>query len=207
MAKMTWLCCERCGDIFEGTDGTQYCKSCRNILYSNRKHALITCEICGKQFIGGAKAKFCADCNKEKYRARQRVYARERREKEREQEKRPTPRVFVCDECGKEYTSLAEKTHYCDDCKQKRRNKKREFKCMDCGTVFYSTACAAARCESCRKLRKQMQDSNRYNGAIHNQPKKIPYKKPTTITEVVKAAAALGLSYGDYIRKYGGQNG
>ena len=62
MAKKTWLCCERCGDIFEGTDGTQYCESCRNILYSNRKHALITCEICGRQFIGGAKAKFCTDC-------------------------------------------------------------------------------------------------------------------------------------------------
>lgn len=203
MAKMTWLCCERCGDIFEGTNGTQYCKSCRNILYSNRKHALITCEICGKQFIGGTKAQFCAECNKEKYRARQREYARERRAKEREQGKRPIARTFVCQECGSEYKSTAEKSQYCDECKQKRRNKKREFKCMDCGTVFYSTACAAARCEACRKARKQMQDSNRYNGAIHNQPKKIPYKKPTTITEVVKAAAAMGLSYGDYVRRYG----
>ena len=100
MAKKTWLCCERCGDIFEGTDGTQYCESCRNILYSNRKHALITCEICGKQFIGGAKARFCTDCNKEKYRAKQRVYARERRAKEREQEKHPIVSVFVCKDCS-----------------------------------------------------------------------------------------------------------
>lgn len=205
MAKKTLLCCERCGDIFEGTDGTQYCESCRNILYSNRKHALITCEICGKQFIGGAKARFCTDCNKEKYRAKQRVYARERRAKEREQEKHPIVRTFVCKDCGNEYKSTAEKSQYCDDCKQKRRNKQREFRCIDCGKTFYSTACAAARCESCRKARKQMQDNERYSGAIHYrpEPKKIPYKKPTTITEVVKAAAAMGLSYGDYVRIYG----
>ena len=29
MAKMTLLCCERCGDIFEGTDGTQFGKNVR----------------------------------------------------------------------------------------------------------------------------------------------------------------------------------
>lgn len=203
MSKRHELRCQRCGAYFKGTDGTQYCESCRNILYSNRKHALITCEICGRQFIGGAKAKFCTDCNKEKYRAKQRVYARERRAKEREQEKHPIVRTFVCKDCGNKYKSTAEKSQYCDDCKQKRRNKKRELRCMDCGTVFYSTACAAARCEACRKARKQMQDSNRYSGAIHNQPKKIPYKKPTTITEVVKAATAMGLSYGDYVRIYG----
>ena len=116
--------------------------------------------------------------------------------------------VFVCKDCGNEYKSTAEKSQYCDDCKQKRRNKKREFRCMDCGKTFYSTACAAARCEACRKARKQMQDNERYSGAIHYrpEPKKIPYKKPTTITEVVKAAAAMGLSYGDYVRRYGGQN-
>lgn len=131
------------------------------------------------------------------------MYARERRAKEREQEKRPTVRAFVCKDCGNEYKSTAEKSQYCDDCKQKRRNKQREFRCIDCGKTFYSTACAAARCESCRKARKQMQDNERYSGAIHYRPE----QKPATITEVVKAAAAMGLSYGDYIRKYGGQNG
>ena len=177
MAKMTLLCCERCGDIFEGTDGTQYCESCRAMKAKSEKYAksaqkvaqaakiMVTCVDCGTVFKcrAATPTERCTICRRKRAREKQKEY----RHKEREEfsallkssgYKPPTETVLLCQRCFHEFRA-PKHSHpkYCADCRE----------------------------------------------TAYTIKKKIPYKKPTTITEVVKAAAAMGLSYGDYVRRYG----
>lgn len=203
MAKKTWLCCERCGDIFEGTDGTQYCESCRNILYSMRARAEHVCKQCGEKFIGGKSAIYCMECKRMRCNDYQREYQQEKRAKEKEHEKQQE-NTFTCKDCGKSFTSPMKFATVCDECKAKHRNIEREYTCVTCGATFTTTATTAWNCPDCRRKRQQIQKAFYQKKTYTDKLPPLPRtkkKKNATLMEDIKQATALGISYGEYMAK------
>ena len=198
--------CQRCGDIFEGSGSTEFCASCRSVLYSLRAVKEHTCELCGKTFTGGARAKYCAECNHKKHNDYQREYMRSFRQKVSKQERLKTVR---CEDCGNEFTVIAtSKAKVCEECKKKHRNIEREYICTDCGKPFTTIATYAFRCPDCRRERANRQKAKRgrdqrYSDKLPPLPR-IKKQKPSSLAEITKKAAEMGLTYGEYVAKYGG---
>ena len=92
--------------------------------------------------------------------------------------------------------------------KEYRRKEREEFSALLKSSGYKPPTETVLLCQRCfHEFRAPKHSHPKYcadcRETAYTIKKKIPYKKPTTITEVVKAAAAMGLSYGDYVRRYG----
>ena len=198
--------CQRCGDIFEGSGSTEFCASCRNVLYSMRARKNHICKICGTEFIGGAKALYCAECSRKKRNDYQREFMREYRAKQKEN---PQTKPVLCEYCGKEFTvPIMSSIKVCGDCRHEHRHIEREYICTDCGKPFTTIAMYAFRCPTCRRERANRQKAKRgrdqrYSDKLPPLPR-IKKQKPSSLAEIAKKAAEMGLTYGEYVAKYGG---
>lgn len=111
-----------------------------------------------------------------------------------------------CITCGKEYmpNNTCQK-HCSDECSKnhyleglRERNKNREFTCEWCGAKFTSDSKKKYCCHKCAKA------ANNYRGKSKNKPKKTERKKPMlTIEQVALLSRQEGISYGEYVKKYG----
>lgn len=118
--------------------------------------------------------------------------------------------LTVCRECGKTFLAKNKKRIYCDDCgiarhreaarlRQQQQRKSHEKICAVCGKVFQTQHGQAKYCsiECATKARNAREYVARPKVKEASKPKK------TNIREVVAEAERLGLTYGQYVARYG----
>lgn len=98
--------------------------------------------------------------------------------------KRKKPIVCICQFCGKEFLAGTGVANTCHDpeCQERRKELRREQKRLY----------AQAHREEHQSLQHDFEEW------------KPPKKEVTSIGEIVKRASALGMTYGEYVSKYGG---
>lgn len=101
--------------------------------------------------------------------------------------KRKKPIVCICQFCGKEFLAGTSVANTCHDpaCQEKRKELRREQKRL------YAQAHKA----ETQSLQNDMDE--------WRPPQKVK-ENVTSLSEIVKKATAMGLSYGEYVAKYGG---
>lgn len=111
--------------------------------------------------------------------------------------------TFCCKRCGSIFESTGD-PDFCEDCRKivydthKRRIYAVRKQCEVCGTDFIAASNAFRVCPECRAVmncRRVQQD---------HKPKKK--RTQPDIATAVKLAQAAGLSYGEYMAKYGGRS-
>ena len=94
----------------------------------------------------------------------------------------------ICKVCGQDFKKSKKSWVFCsDECRSKNKRKsnaKYEYECECCHQIFKSAIEGKKFCsERCRKIGKK--------------------KKIMSIEEIAKAARKEGITYGEYVRKYG----
>ena len=108
-----------------------------------------------------------------------------------------TPAVINCKMCGDEFTRTSNSNKYCDKCKKRIKERKKAKKiytcqCKNCGKIFDSKTkkdyCNTACEESYNQINKPV--AKTVNGG-------------KSLDEMAKLCRMEGLSYGQYLTKYG----
>lgn len=206
----TWTVCARCGKAIEhGHGNRKYCPECvvparqeRRRKRENRS-AQFTCPECGRTLerIHGLQ-KYCPECSKAVHRRQ----VAENMRRKRAQNPR-NPRMLVCPVCGKEFSPATGNQHYCTkDCAAAARRAYRsrpavELVCPVCGKSFVKHHGQQKYCTpECR-------ERNEKGDFYLDMPQRV-YKSPGGnqggIAAVAAQARAAGMTYGQYVSKYGG---
>lgn len=131
---------------------------------------------------------------------------------------------MICQRCGKEFVRTGNAQRYCEDCKTAKPPKEK-MQCPVCGSIFErnrpnqyycSVKCrkqnskkAFYHCEYCGKVYEQAYTSKycseecKNKARAHTKKRGRP-KKKLTLAEIDRLAKAEGLTYGQYVSKYGG---
>ena len=107
----------------------------------------------------------------------------------------------ICKQCGKEFTSDQNAQIYCSAaCREEHReaikqmvaenHTTRHFVCRWCGKEFEATTYRKFCCEACKK-------------EFHSKRKPNNKKNMKNIVKINELARKEGLSYGQYVAKYG----
>ena len=120
--------------------------------------------------------------------------------------------VFCCERCGDIFEAETEQAFCKDGRKALAQPTARvtiyEHICTRCGKKYDSRKAQGKYCPDCRPIvcNQQKMEWAARNGKYDYEPapKKRITKGNEGITDIVKKAAALGMSYGQYMSKYGG---
>lgn len=117
----------------------------------------------------------------------------------------------ACADCGKTFLAKNTKRIYCDDCiirhhredVKERQNKNRtmhDFVCPICGKPFQNLRKNARYCSiECSLEARRRQKGNISKPKIEEAPK----PKKNNLAEVIAEADRMGMSYGQYVARYG----
>lgn len=202
--------CARCGKtIGHGHGNRKYCPECVVPARRERRRkrenqsAQFTCPECGRtvERIHGQR-KYCPECS----RAVQRRQSAEHMRRKRAQNPR-NPRMLVCPVCGDEFAPATSNQRYCTkDCaaaarRAYARRPAVELVCPVCGKSFVKHHGQQKYCTpECR-------ERNEKGDFYLDMPQRV-YKSPGGnqggIAAVAAQARAAGMTYGQYVSKYGG---
>lgn len=116
----------------------------------------------------------------------------------------------ACADCGKTFLAKNTKRIYCDDCgiarhreaarlRQQQQRTIYEKTCPTCGKTFqtqhYNTKYCSTECAMKARMAKEY--------VSRPKVKEAPKPKKTNIREVVAEAERLGLTYGQYVARFG----
>ena len=142
------------------------------------------CIVCGRYFIASRRDMVycCEDCKTKAALLRD-------------------AQIKVCAQCGAEFYATGRNQKYCsDECNRKasirkmkesyRPQQPREKVCGCCGAIFYGTG-----------KRKYCSDACALHMRCAGKPQEPEQGHKSSIDDIVKAAQAEGLSYGQYVLK------
>lgn len=110
--------------------------------------------------------------------------------------------TFCCKRCGDIFESTGE-PDFCESCRkivysaQKKRVYAVKKQCEVCGAEFITMGNAKRVCPECRAFAQN-------HRAKHTPEKPKPKRTQNDIVNAVKQAQEMGLTYGEYMAKYGG---
>ena len=159
------------------------------------------CIICGKMFttnrnIQKTCSEKCSEIRRNEREAQYRI-ARKIANSEQNRIRKKKERQETCEYCGKEFTTTHNSQKYCTvECRDKARHNKRlgtrVFECEFCGELFEADAKRRFCTVECRRK------------AERKKKKQTKPKKPKlSLEQVAKLSREEGLSYGEYVKKYG----
>jgi len=161
------------------------------------------CIICGKRFTTHKSTqKTCSDkCSVIRRSERERQYriAKKIANSEQNRAQNKKGKQVFCAQCGKEFTTTHPTQKYCTlECRDKayksrdKRLGRRVFECEFCNKLFEADAKRRFCTPECRRK------------AERKKKKQTKPKKPKlTLEQVAKLSREEGLSYGEYVKKYG----
>lgn len=160
------------------------------------------CIICGKMFTTNRSTqKTCSEkCSLIRKSEREEQYRLKTKLKNNAQNnvsKKKKERQETCKYCGKEFTSTHNSQKYCTvECRDKARHNKRlgtrVFECEFCGELFEADAKRRFCTVECRRKAESAR-----------KKKRKPKKPKLSLEQVAKLSREEGLSYGEYVKKYG----
>lgn len=181
-------CCQRCGDIFESDTDENFCEPCRAMKAKSEKHAKsaqkvvqaakisVTCVDCGTVFEcrAATPTERCTVCRRKRAREKQKEYRRKERQ---------------------EFSALLKNSGY-------KPPTETVFLCQLCFCEFRAPTNSHAKyCASCRKTAYEIKA--RESDKVRREKAKRRKAPQERIADVMKKAAAEGLTYGQYMARKG----
>jgi len=127
------------------------------------------------------------------------------------------PNYNICKTCGTIFETERGYRDFCDSCRvpykkpevlPKPQLKYKPRKCKFCGAVIKQPKKAQRVCDECRTPAKRKSNAERFRAiqqrVAEAQRKAQPQKPALTIEEVNRMALSMGLTYGQFMAKYGG---
>lgn len=121
--------------------------------------------------------------------------------------------IYCCERCGGIFESVKTEA-FCEECRKSlstptARVLTYQHTCTRCGTEYVSKSATGKYCSVCRRIvaneqkaRWAYEQEAKYGKP--EPPKRKAKKGNAGIAEIVKKATAMGLSYGEYVSKFGG---
>lgn len=181
-------CCHRCGDIFESDTDEDFCEPCRAMKAKSAKYSnsaqkvvqaakiMVTCVDCGTVFEcrAATPTERCTVCRRKRAREKQKEYRRKERE---------------------EFSALLKSSGY-------KPPTETVFLCQLCFCEFRApTSSHPKYCESCRKTAYEIKA--RESDQARRKKKERRKAPQERIADIIKKAAAEGLTYGQYMARKG----